>query len=486
MSSEASINSSKYSVPKLATDGSNWVTYQARMTVIQAAKGHMPHIRGTARKPPIPPPIERVNPHIPPATTAAKSASPTATSPTSTPTKDNYSHLTDEDYADLVEKMDAKYCSWETKEADARALIYETLGDDLFIEVQAQPTVKNLWEAVVASCENKSLMYANAIRTRIQNTRCPESGDVRAHLALLLREKQNLAAVGGLLGDAEFAAIITNSMPNSYYTRIQSIMDLSSITGQVIPIEFLIGKLNEEYDRRCINKVTENALAAAAAAHGFNAPTGGGGRSQVECYNCHGRGHIARNCRKKGGGREGQPWPKPREDDAAANAAKANTNAATEKGFLALGNMVSSALAAAPGQYIDVFDSGASVHISPYRERFVRFRELNPARAITAANSEQFIATGEGDVEIRVPNGSTTQLLTLRDVLYSPAVAFALVSIKRADEGGFTTIFEHGECRIVERASNLDVARIPLANGLYQVVSCYVEVSAIALSTSST
>ena len=63
MSTEASINSSKYSVPKLATDGSNWVTYQARMTTVQAAKGHMPHIRGTARKPPLPPPVERENPH---------------------------------------------------------------------------------------------------------------------------------------------------------------------------------------------------------------------------------------------------------------------------------------------------------------------------------------------------------------------------------------------------------------------------------------
>ena len=55
MATEASINSSKYNVLKLATDGSNWVTYHARMTVIQAAKGHMPHIRGTARKPPLSP-----------------------------------------------------------------------------------------------------------------------------------------------------------------------------------------------------------------------------------------------------------------------------------------------------------------------------------------------------------------------------------------------------------------------------------------------
>ncbi|PIL24887.1 transcription factor [Ganoderma sinense ZZ0214-1] len=503
MSTEASISSSKYSVPKLATDGSNWVTYHARMTVVQAAKGHMPHIRGTARKPPLPPPVERENPHVPPpATTAPPPAATTAPaggkttsrppSPTTTtkatatttkPTTDAYSHLTDEEYAELVEKMDTKFCAWEAKEADARALIYETLSDELFIEVQIQPTVKSLWEAVVTSCENKSLMYANAIRTRIQNTRCPESGDVRAHLALLLRERQNLAVVGNRLGDAEFAAIITNSMPESYHIRIQSILDISSIAGHTIPIEFLIGKLNEEYDRHGLNKANENALAAAAAAHG---PGPSGGRSQIVCYNCQGVGHIARNCRRKGGGKEGQ-WPKPKTDDT-ANAAKAEANAATEKGFLALGNVVASALAAVPGTYVDVFDSGASVHISPYRERFVKFRELNPARAITTANGEQFLATGEGDVEIRVLNGTSTQLLTLRDVLYSPSVAFALVSIKRADEGGYTTIFEHGECRIVERSSELDIARIPLTNGLYQVVSRYVEVpsAAAALSASST
>ncbi|KAM5536868.1 hypothetical protein V8D89_009415 [Ganoderma adspersum] len=167
-------------VLKLATDGSNWVTYQVRMQVVQAAKGHMPHIHGTAHKPPLPPPVERVYPHIPPtapaaATTVSTTAQPKSASQPSSPTAktmtlstpDAYSHLTNDEYAKLVEKMDAKYCTWETKEADARALIYETLGDDLFIEVQAQPTVKALWEAVVSSCENKSLMYANAIWTRI-------------------------------------------------------------------------------------------------------------------------------------------------------------------------------------------------------------------------------------------------------------------------------------------------------------------------------
>lgn len=421
MSYEASINSSKYNVPKLESDGSNWVTYRARMEVVQAAKGQMPHIRGTSRKPPLPPPIDRILPYVAPSTVGntnnTDEATPTGVTPTppvpgaaadeeDAPETDEYSKLTDEQYAELVDKMDAKFTTWEAKEAGARALIYETLSDDLFIEVQSQPTTKALWLAVVATFENKSLMYVNAIRTRIQNTRCPEGGDVRAHLALLLRERHNLAAVGSRLDETEFAAIITHSLPESFHPRVQTIMDISSISGKVIPIDFLINKLNEEYDRRAINKANSAALAAAFAGTTITAAAGTStGRQPVECYNCHGKGHIARNCRKKGGGREGQPWPKPggaRDGDGAD--ANANANAAAEKhhGFVALGNSVTSALAAAPGLYVDVFDSGASVHISPYRERFISFTELNPPRAITAANGDEFLATGLLNFPVRV------------------------------------------------------------------------------------
>ena len=77
----------------------------------------------------------------------------------------------------------------------------------------------------------------------------------------------------------------TNSMPDSYHGRLQSILDLASLSGHAIPIEFLIAKLNEEYDCCGIHKANDNALAAAAAAHGSMHT---GGRLQIECYNCHG------------------------------------------------------------------------------------------------------------------------------------------------------------------------------------------------------
>ena len=131
MSSEVSVNPTKWSVPVLTRY--NWVTYQARMTAVQAAKGHMPHIRGTARKPPYPPPYERINPHIPgftqptagaAATTAAATTTTTQTggadpNATPTPVSDKFSHLTDTEYTDLVEKMETKH---RGKQLDAQEL----------------------------------------------------------------------------------------------------------------------------------------------------------------------------------------------------------------------------------------------------------------------------------------------------------------------------------------------------------------------------
>ncbi|KAI0702735.1 hypothetical protein C8Q76DRAFT_592674, partial [Earliella scabrosa] len=52
MSTDTTSNTSKYTLPKLASDGSNWVTYRDRMVTILAAKALMPHIRGHARQPP--------------------------------------------------------------------------------------------------------------------------------------------------------------------------------------------------------------------------------------------------------------------------------------------------------------------------------------------------------------------------------------------------------------------------------------------------
>ncbi|RPD55062.1 hypothetical protein L227DRAFT_476078, partial [Lentinus tigrinus ALCF2SS1-6] len=51
----------------------------------------------------------------------------------------------------------------------------------------------------------------------------------------------------------------------------------------------------------------------------------------------------------------------------------------------------------------DLYDSGATHHMSPYRQDFVRFTPM-PDKPLNAANQQQFLAKGSGEMVISVPN----------------------------------------------------------------------------------
>jgi hypothetical protein len=104
-----------------------------------------------------------------------------------------------------------------------------------------------------------------------------------------------------------------------------------------------------------------------------------------------------------------------------------------------------------PGQYAfiqaELYDSGCTRHISPYRKDFESFVEI-PPMSFSAANKGKFSALGKGEMVIDVPNGVEVSQLRLTEVLYSPEVGYTLVSIGRLDEKGFTATFGDGKCII--------------------------------------
>ena len=93
----------------------------------------------------------------------------------------------------------------------------------------------------------------------------------------------------------------------------------------------------------------------------------------------------------------------------------------------------------------ELYDSGCTNHISPYRQKFENFVRI-PPRVFRAANQQNFSAIGKGDLLIDVPDGDDYSRLRLRNVLFSSDVAYTLVSIGRLDEGGFIAHFGHGKC----------------------------------------
>jgi hypothetical protein len=100
----------------------------------------------------------------------------------------------------------------------------------------------------------------------------------------------------------------------------------------------------------------------------------------------------------------------------------------------------------------ELYDSGTTRHISPYRDQFMAYHEI-PPKPLNAANQQKFVAVGKGDIIVEVPNGVEMSKLTLTEVLYSPEVGYTLVSIGRLDEEGYVITFGNGECSINSHVS---------------------------------
>jgi len=100
-----------------------------------------------------------------------------------------------------------------------------------------------------------------------------------------------------------------------------------------------------------------------------------------------------------------------------------------------------------PIAHAEIYDSGCSRHITPYRKDLLNFTEI-PVKPFRAANKQSFNATGTGELVIDVPNGLNNSKLQLTEVLYSPEVGYTLVSVGNLDDCGFTVTFGNGKCTI--------------------------------------
>ncbi|TFY73928.1 hypothetical protein EWM64_g10085 [Hericium alpestre] len=122
--------------------------------------------------------------------------------------------------------------------------------------------------------------------------------------------------------------------------------------------------------------------------------------------------------------------------------------------------------------FAEIFRSGPVIHAlgcptshgnSPTRP------DMIAPKPIVAADQHVFFVTGEGNVIVNFPNGEMSTCIMLRNVLYTPSIAFMLVFISRIDESHFSTTFRDGQCQI-RSPNGTVIARIPRTNNLYKFV----------------
>ena len=114
------------------------------------------------------------------------------------------------------------------------------------------------------------------------------------------------------------------------------------------------------------------------------------------------------------------------------------------------------------GIQTELYDSGASCHMSPYREHFENYIHII-LKSITVADKRYFQAVGKGDLRIKLPNGPSTTTVLLKDVLHCPDMGLTLISIGKIAAVGCKVIFR------VYDAKNKMIGQVVIKNGLYHV-----------------
>src|SRR5436190_2928050 len=288
-------------IPKLTVDGKNWIVYKERLQLSLLARGLEGHLDGMTTRP-----------VAPVGTTAADG--------TITPPK-----------PEEIEAYQKSLREWTQNRAIAMQHIASTVPDTLYLRIRDKGTVKDAWDALKNEFERRSRMYTIDLRRRLQDERCDEQGDVRAHFETMRMLREDLASLGEAINDEDFATMLLGSLPKGYDTYLSALTATAGITGTILDSGMLIMSVTDEFDRRAIRtrQMKEKGKDAAFYAGEKSRNGGKGSKSNIECFNCYKKGHKKSECWAKGGGKEGQ-GPRSRKAKEAGGSKQDSGNAATD------------------------------------------------------------------------------------------------------------------------------------------------------------
>ena len=212
MTSVAEINSFS-SVPKLETNGANWMIFRIRLKWALEEKRVFGHLDGTTIKP-----------------------------------------------AD--DKPDTEKNDWSNDETKARHLLAQKLHDSTLTKLLHHTTVAEMWTAVTQEFTTKSSHVVAAMRASFDSLKCADNGNIRTHLDRLRFKYEELVGIGVTVSSADYATRIIGSLPTHYQRHLSTIeasaraSALATTTAQVTPKQtfsispdLLIQLATEEFDR---------------------------------------------------------------------------------------------------------------------------------------------------------------------------------------------------------------------------------------------
>ena len=240
--------------PMLASDGRNWTTWKKRFYLSTVARGLKKHLDEKVKVP---------------------------------------------------EASDPAYEAWEVEEAGLMERMALSICETVYDKISEFETVREAYEELGTLFGNRSRIYIADVRRKLVHLRLAEGADVRPHFDDLIAMKKDLSACGDVIGDVDFLNILMASLPRSWDGYIGSMRGMMSLREEPVKPRDFMTHVIEEFERRALTNV-KRGTKERANDFALMTSTDDKNKKKIECFNCRKKGHRKADCWAKGGGKEGE------------------------------------------------------------------------------------------------------------------------------------------------------------------------------------
>lgn len=313
----------------------------------------------------------------------------------------------------------------------ARAIIINSLGDKPLRAVQSATDPRDMMTKLVERYAASTTANKIAVLTNLIHTRYESGKDMGEYLSEMESLFNKLAAMGLPLASEMQVAVLLVSL-TSEESLSGTVSAIKTMDEGRASWEYVSGRLIEEVRSQKLSVDGQTSSVTAAAVRRAD-------RSQIRCYKCNKKGHIARFCRtkikedvkKEQGGTD---------SDEEEDEEKVRVRAAV--------------IMKHEGDNTFIVDSGCTQHITNDITNFTEVRCITPIRVHLADNRvveamRQGTLTIDLDPAENCSKGATR--LVLSRVLYVPEAGVNMISCTQLDNSGISTLIEGGKCVLIDR-----------------------------------
>ena len=365
-------------------------------------------------------------------------------------------HLEANDVFDVADgsreqPTDATLADWKKKDALARSLLSKSLDDAHFNLVVACKSSADMWKTLVGHYDEVSNTTKLAALEAYNDYHWKDDMTVTSYISGLMLIENKLKAQKLNIEKEMIITKIVRGLPQKFdnFKQVWRICPTKDITVEQLQAKLLDVERDVNVTSSGNHGVALSGQKDQKDREVFKGKKKAGwkkDRKKLQCHNCKGFGHFARDC------------PSEKKDTSSEGRSSSNRVAMPAK--QQLGDI---------DEWIG--DSGAYSHITRNSDWFVESKALDPPEEVKIGDGRILMATAIGKINVTVHNGKEWVPRCLKDVRLVPDFgSFNLFSIVATTDLGYEALFSKSEVVVKNSKGEVIVRGIKKGHSTYRML----------------